>query len=86
MARWPKGTFKNGATCPRDLVVCARIVPELLDARHDADYDPTARFEHREVFLLLGKAGVVLQTLRDARSRSRPELQLFLLQCAGAKR
>lgn len=81
-----KGTFKGGATCPRDLVVCARVLPELLDARFDADYDSTARFNHSQVLLLLGQAEFVIRSLRTARSTSRPELHLFLLQCAGAKR
>lgn len=81
-----KGTFKSGAICPRDLVVCARVLPELLDARFDADYDSTARFNSRHVLLLLGQAEFVVRALRAARSTCRPELHLFLLQCAGAKR
>lgn len=81
-----KGTFKGGAICPSDLVACARALPELLDARFDADYDSTARFKTGQVRLLLREAEFVIESLRTARATNRPELHLFLLQCAGAKR
>lgn len=38
------GTLRGGATCPADLRSAARLIPQLQDRRHDADYDATARF------------------------------------------
>lgn len=80
------GKLKGGATCPTDLAECAKLLPQLQASRFEADYDPTARFDRSEVTLLLAQADQVIRSLRAARRDCRPELHLFLLQCAGAKR
>jgi hypothetical protein len=80
------GNLAGGSTCPANLRLAARLVPQLQARRHDADYDTSARFTRPQVVLLLGQADQVMTSLRSSRSACKPELHLFLLQCAGARR